>query len=173
MDIRLLILDTEVRPVPSKGFLATRPGKLELRTVTVFVEGARDAHFVCGLRELENEVAQCVKQALRGHPSPVSRPPSAAAAPPPPTAPSVSEDRIVQLRAMKYEEYLRTPEWQRTRQQAIERARFRCQVCNAAAGLEVHHRNYEDLGAERPWDLTVLCDGCHELFHENRRLVRP
>lgn len=30
------------------------------------------------------------------------------------------------------------------------------------AGLEIHHLNYDHLGAETPSDVLVLCRGCHE-----------
>lgn len=72
----------------------------------------------------------------------------------------------------EYAEYLKTPHWLVTRQAALERAGRRCQVCNGAKFLQVHHRTYERVGCELPNDLTVLCDKCHGLFHENRSLSR-
>jgi phosphoenolpyruvate synthase/pyruvate phosphate dikinase len=68
--------------------------------------------------------------------------------------------------------YLRSEHWRETRLAALERAEHRCQLCNGARRLDVHHRTYERLGAERPADLTVLCRMCHDLFHE-RRKVQP
>ena len=62
-------------------------------------------------------------------------------------------------------EYLVSPHWLATRAAALERAGNRCQVCNSAVRLEVHHRTYENLGRELPADLTVLCRACHGLFH--------
>lgn len=70
------------------------------------------------------------------------------------------------------EEYLRSPHWRSTRLGALERAGHRCQVCNAAQRLDVHHRTYERLGRERPEDLTVLCRTCHETFHTAKRQQR-
>jgi hypothetical protein len=70
-----------------------------------------------------------------------------------------------------YPAYLTTTWWASVRAGALERAGGRCQVCNADGPiLDVHHRTYERLGQERDSDLTVLCRGCHELFHANGRL---
>lgn len=74
--------------------------------------------------------------------------------------------RLRELRAMPYRQYLRTPEWLRTRAQALERAGHGCQVDPAHAGaIHVHHAKRDRVGAELPADLTVLCDACHELHH--------
>lgn len=70
-----------------------------------------------------------------------------------------------ELRTMPYAEYLRTPEWAERRHAALERAGWRCQVCNTDLNLQVHHRTYARRGAELPGDLTVLCAGHHALFH--------
>ena len=71
---------------------------------------------------------------------------------------------------MTYDAYLQTPEWRSRREWALERAGHRCQVCNGDDALQVHHRSYENLGAELPGDLIVLCDDCHGLFHRMGRL---
>jgi hypothetical protein len=64
------------------------------------------------------------------------------------------------------EEYLRSPHWRQTRLAALGRAGNRCQVCNGAKQLDVHHRTYERIGKEADGDLTVLCRECHALFHD-------
>ncbi len=82
-------------------------------------------------------------------------------------------DRPYELRAMPYEEYLRTPYWKRRREEKLQAVGHRCQLCNRGSGtLDVHHRTYERLGEERDVDLTVLCRACHDTFHEHRRLGR-
>ena len=76
-------------------------------------------------------------------------------------------------RAMPYPEYLQTDHWQDLREEALERANHRCQVCNSNEDrLETHHRCYDRRGDELPEDLIVLCRTCHELFHKNGRLAR-
>lgn len=68
-------------------------------------------------------------------------------------------------RRAEYQAYLRTPEWQARRQVALAAALNRCQVCNGAERLDVHHRTYERIFNELPTDLTVLCRNCHSLYH--------
>ena len=69
-----------------------------------------------------------------------------------------------------YAEYLETEHWQFIRQAALWHADDRCQVCGTSAGLEVHCRSYERLGAERSEDLVVLCRRCHELYSQDEAL---
>lgn len=80
--------------------------------------------------------------------------------------PLPSPARLQALKAMPYEEYLRTPEWKAKREIAIKRALDRCQVCNDnKTPLHVHHRTYERRGHELPEDLFVLCESCHGRNH--------
>lgn len=67
-----------------------------------------------------------------------------------------------------YQEYLQSEHWKQTRQGALERAGYRCQVCGITTNLQVHHVTYENLGAELPHDLTVLCKEHHSLFHKSK-----
>lgn len=82
-----------------------------------------------------------------------------------------AEDAIIQfLQSMPYDQYLQTAHWKRTRKEALNRAKHRCQVCNTPKKLQVHHRTYERRGEELPEDLTVLCDNCHETFHKSKKM---
>lgn len=78
---------------------------------------------------------------------------------------------VVKLRAMPYRLYLRTEHWQRIRKDVLQRAQYRCQVCNASGLVDVHHRSYEHKGQERYSDVIVLCRKCHELFHTTGKLA--
>lgn len=80
--------------------------------------------------------------------------------------------RLQELHTMPYRDYLLTPEWQATRKRILERDEYRCQICNSPHRLNVHHRDYSRRGYENDTDLTTLCQGCHQVFHENSRLVR-
>ena len=81
--------------------------------------------------------------------------------------------RIAVLQKMPYKEYLQTPEWNEVRTDALKRASYRCQVCNAnKTTLDVHHRTYERRGEERANDIIVLCRDCHGTFHRNRKLAQ-
>jgi len=77
----------------------------------------------------------------------------------------MTNSRIEELKTMPYEEYLKTPEWAEKRANALQRADYRCQICNSPHSLHVHHRTYENRGDEQLEDLTVLCDDCHVLYH--------
>ena len=80
--------------------------------------------------------------------------------------PDVSEARLAELHSMPYREYLRSPEWRRTRGAALHRANFRCMLdVTHSEDLEVHHRTYERLGRELATDLVVLCRSCHRIHH--------
>jgi len=68
----------------------------------------------------------------------------------------------------EYRDYLESEEWQSKRLAAIARAGHRCQLCNSAGALEVHHRSYARLFDEAPMDLTVLCQECHHAHHKRQ-----
>jgi hypothetical protein len=86
---------------------------------------------------------------------------------PPAGEEQIDSERLAALQSMPYKQYLRTPEWQRTRAAALERANHRCSLdATHSDGLEVHHRTYERLGAELEADVIVLCHGCHQLHHQ-------
>lgn len=66
----------------------------------------------------------------------------------------------------KYYEYIRSVAWAEKRKEALERAKYRCQLCGIThASFEVHHNTYLNLGNEAPEDLIVLCVRCHDWFH--------
>lgn len=73
---------------------------------------------------------------------------------------------------MNYQEYIQSAAWIGRREQAKKRAGHRCQLCSTTDGLVVHHNTYARLGDEDDADLVVLCEGCHTVFHEQRRLVK-
>jgi FtsK/SpoIIIE family len=80
--------------------------------------------------------------------------------------PVLSPTRLEELRAMLYEEYLTTPEWQATRKRILKRDNYTCQGCSATGVvLNVHHWTYERLGAEDNDDLTAVCQKCHDEIH--------
>ena len=68
------------------------------------------------------------------------------------------------LRALPYEQYLRTAHWRELRAEVLARWQGRCENCGEPA-CQVHHKTYERLGCERPSDLQPLCRRCHEALH--------
>jgi predicted HNH restriction endonuclease len=76
---------------------------------------------------------------------------------------------LTRWRWHSYDDYLRSAVWRSKRARALRRAGEACQVCNARDRLQVHHREYEGRWGEEPDDdLTVLCDDCHQLYHDTR-----
>lgn len=69
-----------------------------------------------------------------------------------------------------YVELLKDPRWQRKRLEKLQEADWRCEGCfNDKIALHVHHLKYRR-GAD-PWEydlseLEVLCESCHEAFHQ-------
>src|SRR5262249_7450162 len=79
----------------------------------------------------------------------------------------ISRERLAELRAMDYSEYLQTPEWQATRKRILKRDRYTCQSCSMTnVILNIHHLTYERLGCEDDQDLVTLCEDCHHELHE-------
>jgi len=73
--------------------------------------------------------------------------------------------RRVELKLMNYKDYLKTPEWQEKRHDALISAGGTCQRCGKYKDLQVHHLTYERRGEELPEDLMVLCQDCHMKEH--------
>ena len=71
----------------------------------------------------------------------------------------------------RYRKYLRTPLWKYKKKKAYKHYGTTCLMCGDRAAL-VHHRAYPRRPKKRWGDetlhyLTVLCDRCHKLHHDN------
>lgn len=71
------------------------------------------------------------------------------------------------LKHLSYQEFLASAYWFSVSTVAKARAQMRCQICNSADSISVHHRTYDNHGYEHLHmsDLVVLCSNCHGLFH--------
>ena len=70
---------------------------------------------------------------------------------------------------ISYQEYLKTHWWKELRSHALWHFDYRCQLCGrekAECELHVHHIRRDNLGSEKPWEVTVLCDRCHQAVEE-------
>lgn len=77
------------------------------------------------------------------------------------------QERIQELKAMSYPEYLQTPEWKRLRDKRLKRDDYQCVRCGSATNLQVHHINYIHKGEPEEIDDTItLCWKCHQKIHE-------
>jgi hypothetical protein len=65
----------------------------------------------------------------------------------------------------RYTDYLRSVNWQKIRQEHLERVNFLCEICRRARAMQVHHWTYVRLGYERPTDLCAVCVRCHHVLH--------
>lgn len=68
-------------------------------------------------------------------------------------------------RKQKYRAYLNSPEWKTRRLLLINERGSQCDNCGKVGPVQVHHLNYERLGRELPFDLQLLCRGCHAMTH--------
>ena len=67
-----------------------------------------------------------------------------------------------------YASYITSHAWQKKAREMREKAGFKCQLCAAIdKPLNVHHNNYDRLGREIDSDLIVLCEPCHQKFHQS------
>jgi len=82
--------------------------------------------------------------------------------------------RLQELRAMPYEEYRLTLEWQKTRKLALRRADGRCQECDAeGVDLEIYHLSGDNLGCEQEADVIALCVDCFNRMNNGPALEVP
>jgi hypothetical protein len=71
-----------------------------------------------------------------------------------------------------YEQYINSPEWRAFRLMVFAGRGRRCQSCTKNEGqMHVHHLHYRTFRHEQPADVLVLCEGCHTLVHESKRLA--
>lgn len=71
---------------------------------------------------------------------------------------------------MTYRDYLKTDHWQKIRQAKILKKRGNiCRLCAKKSAIDVHHRTYKKIGAERLKDLAPICRSCHTLIHSTHR----
>ena len=75
----------------------------------------------------------------------------------------------------KYQEYIKSPEWQEIRNLVLTRDNFHCTCCGRTAEdsgktLSIHHNSYDHLFNERQHldTLTTLCFVCHAAVHRNK-----
>jgi hypothetical protein len=65
----------------------------------------------------------------------------------------------------EYRQYLKGPEWDALRREALYQAGYRCEWCGKAAPLQVHHLTYDRIFNEAQADLQAICFACHEWEH--------
>lgn len=73
----------------------------------------------------------------------------------------------VELKALKYEDFLLTKYWNRVRLAVLRRDNKSCTRCNSKRILQAHHLTYKNHGNEMEHleDLITLCKVCHRKTH--------
>lgn len=72
---------------------------------------------------------------------------------------------ILHLPSKRYLDYLRSPQWERVRNEHLFRCDYVCEICRQHKARQVHHWSYDRLGHERPQDLCAVCLWCHHDIH--------
>lgn len=75
------------------------------------------------------------------------------------------------VQSLEYRDFLDTPYWDGVRNYKLIKAKYRCELCGGRGKLNVHHKTYQNHGREHTKsvadkDLIVLCQECHEKFHD-------
>lgn len=68
-------------------------------------------------------------------------------------------------RKNNYYKYLESSKWAKKKRIILKRANGMCEICKRDKPLQIHHKTYIRLFAERPSDLLAICGECHKLVH--------
>lgn len=79
------------------------------------------------------------------------------------------------IKAMDYKDFLKTPYWKAIAAHTKYKVGYRCQLCNSTHRLITHHRSYNIHGREHAnmQELIVLCNTCHNIFHDRISKNKP
>lgn len=75
------------------------------------------------------------------------------------------------IRNMPYNDFLKTPYWSTISAYKKYQTNYKCSICGSKNNLSTHHSTYERHGYEHLYtviknDLIVLCQSCHDKFHD-------
>jgi hypothetical protein len=68
-------------------------------------------------------------------------------------------------RYRKYAAYMKSKEWAIRRNRYFDSHKKQCRACGSSKLIQLHHKTYARLGAERDQDLVALCSKCHRSLH--------
>jgi 5-methylcytosine-specific restriction endonuclease McrA len=75
-------------------------------------------------------------------------------------------------RSSRYLSYIRSPAWFERRRKHLLKHGPDCKACGADQKIQLHHKTYDRLGAEKDADLVALCETCHKAVHAYARSHR-
>lgn len=64
-----------------------------------------------------------------------------------------------------YEDYLKSKQWQKKREEILNKRGKKCMICGCVEHIQVHHLNYESLADEDERFLIPICQQCHTMIH--------
>lgn len=80
------------------------------------------------------------------------------------------EDWRHHITRARYQDYLSTDGWERTRLKVLDRAKGICEGCGEARATQVHHLHHEDArGEEMLFNLVAVCRDCHETITRQQK----
>lgn len=56
---------------------------------------------------------------------------------------------------------MQSDKWRKRKHRLFEKRGYACEMCGARGPVDVHHKNYDRLGAELDDDLLIVCKDCH------------
>lgn len=71
----------------------------------------------------------------------------------------------IKIPYINYRNYLQTKHWKNIRNKIRNKYNGKCQICCSTNNINVHNNTYERIGKEDENDLILLCQECHEIFH--------
>lgn len=69
------------------------------------------------------------------------------------------------IRKLHYEEYLESRTWKIKREIFFNKLGRKCFYCHSTENLQVHHKDYRNVGYETVNNVRIVCDKCHREIH--------
>ena len=75
------------------------------------------------------------------------------------------------INSLSYQDFLNTPYWHVISEYKKFKSNYKCAICGGNIKLATHHSSYKRHGKEHEYvvideDLIVLCQDCHDKFHD-------
>jgi len=71
----------------------------------------------------------------------------------------------------KNNDYYNSEAWKNKRLQVLQRDNYICQCCLNNKATQVHHISYKHFGDEYLFELTSICNNCHEELTDKDRMI--
>lgn len=75
------------------------------------------------------------------------------------------EAKIKNISPSRYEEYLQSEAWKVKRKNLIKTLGDKCFYCGSKKNINVHHKNYNNVGFETTNNVIIVCSKCHKEIH--------